>query len=43
MINLTTDYSEKNREKYLTYQDDYFSAVTLNDPLDDIDIKINKV
>ncbi len=42
MINLSTDYSIENREKYLTHQNDYFSAVTLNDVLDDIDKEIVK-
>ncbi len=42
MINLSTDYSEENREKYLTFQNEYFSAVTLNEPLDDTDLIIIK-
>ena len=42
MINISTDYSLENREKYLTLQNDYFSAVTLNEILDDIDRKIIK-
>ena len=40
MVYISTDYSAENIKKYMLNQSDYFSAVTLNTPLDDIDKQI---
>lgn len=40
MIYISTDYSVDNIKKYMLKQADYFSAVTLNTPLDAMDKKI---
>ena len=40
MIYISTDYSVDNIKKYMLKQADYFSAVTLNTPLDDMDKQI---
>lgn len=44
MITVSTDYSEKNREKYLTEQGAYFTGITVKTPFDTTDIEIiNKI